>query len=231
MDGRGSGDRAGQGCPGLFLDFDGTLADTLGGVRQVYRDVVRAAGGHPTDAEFNELNGLSLRQMLAALQERHAIIGDSGRFLISYVERLQVVSRAHAPAEGAGEVLELARSLGYRVWVVTAAQRSFVVPWLQRNALAPLVDGVVGAEDVSRGKPDPQPYLRALERGGCDPRRSVALEDTTHGALSAARAGLGTWMVGPRTPGQDLLQHPFFSGQLTVFSELRGVLEAAEIIG
>jgi beta-phosphoglucomutase-like phosphatase (HAD superfamily) len=47
----------------------------------------------------------------------------------------------------------------------------------------------VCANDVTRGKPDPEPYLRAASLLGADPRQCVALEDSPNGVASAEAAG------------------------------------------
>ena len=48
---------------------------------------------------------------------------------------------------------------------------------------------VVSANDVTRGKPDPEPYLLAARRLGADPGRCVVLEDSITGVTAAEAAG------------------------------------------
>jgi beta-phosphoglucomutase-like phosphatase (HAD superfamily) len=50
-------------------------------------------------------------------------------------------------------------------------------------------DAVVTAEDVSRTKPDPEPYLRAAEQLGVSTQFCVAIEDSRNGVRSAKAAG------------------------------------------
>jgi len=54
--------------------------------------------------------------------------------------------------------------------------------------LAPYFAEIVSAEDVSRGKPDPQVFLTAARKIGREPARCVVFEDA-HVGLEAARAG------------------------------------------
>jgi sugar-phosphatase len=49
----------------------------------------------------------------------------------------------------------------------------------------------VTAEDVERGKPDPQPFLIAAERLGVDPSRCLVIEDAAAGITAAKAAGCG----------------------------------------
>ena len=59
-----------------------------------------------------------------------------------------------------------------------------------RAAGIAVFDVIVSAEDVSRGKPDPEGYLRALELLGLPGARAAAIEDTPPGVTAAKAAGL-----------------------------------------
>ena len=61
----------------------------------------------------------------------------------------------------------------------------------------------VCADDVTHGKPDPEPYLRAASLLGADPHRCVALEDSPNGVASAEAAGCQTVAVPSLVPIMD----------------------------
>ena len=94
-----------------------------------------------------------------------------------------------------------ARRHGWIVGVVTSSQRDIVRRWLERTGLAGAVDVLVAAEDVARGKPAPDPYRLALQRGACAAATSIAVEDSPQGTRAAIAAGLRTFGVG--TPAPD----------------------------
>jgi len=89
---------------------------------------------------------------------------------------------------GALELLdELARS-DVRVGMVTSSVRDHVAIVLALIPNHPF-EVVVTANDVSRLKPDPLPYVTALERLGARASHSVVLEDSPHGVRAGERAG------------------------------------------
>jgi HAD superfamily hydrolase (TIGR01509 family) len=97
---------------------------------------------------------------------------------------------------------ELVTSLHGRVplGVATNSRRVLADLSLQGSGLAHLIDVVVCVEDVAEPKPAPDPYLQACRRLHADPARSVGLEDSPTGAMSATAAGL--WVIGcPSFPG------------------------------
>lgn len=60
----------------------------------------------------------------------------------------------------------------------------------ERTGLLKYFDFVLAAGDYARTKPDPAPYLRAIERSGVDHDACIAVEDSERGHESALRAGI-----------------------------------------
>jgi beta-phosphoglucomutase-like phosphatase (HAD superfamily) len=88
---------------------------------------------------------------------------------------------------GAAELVAEVEAAGLPYALVTSSQRRFVDAVLSRIGLRFPV--VVSANDVTRGKPDPEPYLLAARRLGADPGRCVVLEDSITGVTAAEAAG------------------------------------------
>jgi beta-phosphoglucomutase len=76
------------------------------------------------------------------------------------------------------------------VAIVSGAARAEIEPVLDAAGLGPLVAAIVSVDDVARGKPDPESYVRALELlGGIDAGEAVVVEDTDAGVAAAKAAG------------------------------------------
>ncbi len=76
------------------------------------------------------------------------------------------------------------------VAIVSGAMRAEIEPVVAAAGLAPLFRGIVAADDVVHGKPDPEGYLKALPLLGAEPADVLAFEDTEAGIESALAAGL-----------------------------------------
>jgi beta-phosphoglucomutase len=88
------------------------------------------------------------------------------------------------------------------VAVVSSAYRAEIDPVLAASGLADVLSVVVSLDDVSRGKPDPEPYLLAAERLGLPPGELLVFEDTAVGVAAAKTAG--AYVVGvTRTLGAE----------------------------
>ena len=140
---------------GLFLDLDGTLADSLSAMRQAYHLFLAKRGAHGSSAEFDSLNGPPLHEVVASLQQTHGLTGTLDDLTAAYLNTVARFHQATRPTEGAEQVLTKALSLGWRVAVVTSNKRAIACDWLARTGLDRAVSLVVAAEDSSQGKPTP----------------------------------------------------------------------------
>ena len=188
---------------GLFLDLDGTLADSVAALKSLYFSFLAGFGAEGSDVEFQTLNGPPLRRIMGMLKGTHNLPGDISALVDDYMVRLQDAHERAPPAAGALSVIQWARQHGWKVAVVTSSPRSAALGWLERNALLALIDVVVGGEEVACGKPAPEPYIMALARAGCAPAASTAVEDSPIGARAAVAAGLTTFVLGRRADRAD----------------------------
>jgi beta-phosphoglucomutase-like phosphatase (HAD superfamily) len=89
---------------------------------------------------------------------------------------------------------------------VSGAFRAEIEPVIAAAGLGDDLTAIVAADDVERGKPHPEGYLRALELLGVDAEAAVALEDTEAGISSAKAAGLHVLAVLGTLPPERLAE-------------------------
>jgi len=98
--------------------------------------------------------------------------------------------------------VEHAKERGKRVVLVTSAPRANVD--LVLSSLRIDFDAMVTAEEVKKGKPDPEPYLRALEKITDERKECVVFEDSFAGIESARRAGIDVIGIASTSRREDL---------------------------
>ena len=103
-----------------------------------------------------------------------------------------------APLPGAREWVAKLKAAGWRQAIATSAPRANAEIMLAALDMASLFDAVVVAEDVSHGKPDPEPFLLAAARVGAPPARAIVVEDAAAGIEGARRAGMKSIGVNAR---------------------------------
>jgi HAD superfamily hydrolase (TIGR01509 family) len=174
----------------LVFDFNGTLSHDEPVLFAIYAQLFAEHGRPLTEADYYGT--------LAGNTEE-AIIGgwlgvDTEELQALVDERIERYRRLANGSTISAELREAVRHAASRVpvAVVSGAYRREIEPVLDGAGLASVVDVLVAADDVARGKPDPEGYLRALEAlgGGLAADEVLAFEDTEAGIASARGAGL-----------------------------------------
>jgi sugar-phosphatase len=166
----------------LLFDNDGTL---LSSVESVYRCWTRWAREYGITAEqfaAIELHGRPAAEIVADLLPAEKIAEAVAR-----IEELEVEDVPNGGVHLLPGTRELLDSLPAGRWaVVTSAGRRLAEARLAAVGIDPPL--LITADDITRGKPDPEPFLLAAAKLGADPARCVVLEDAPAG-LAAGRAG------------------------------------------
>lgn len=180
---------------GLLIDLDGTLADSITPLKLVYHEFLGRLHVSGSEAEFQRLNGPPLPEIIAYLRATHHLSPSEAELLKLYRSLLQNLHNRVPPAEGSLQVLQTARQQDWRVAVVTSSTHATAEAWLHQNKLSEWIDVIIGGDEVSRGKPDPEPYRMGLDRLGAEAGKSLAVEDSSMGALAATAAGIPTLLI------------------------------------
>ncbi len=192
----------------VLFDFDGTLVDSETLHYLCWDRILSPLGVKYTETEFCRVySGRPTLESAADLVRLHGLDG-SPAALAEQKNRLFVeVAQSEWPVlmPHARETLEKVKIRGLRCALVTGSTRQEALPVLAHYDLTDYFSVVVTKDDVTRPKPMPEPYLRALELLGVTAQRAVAVEDTETGLKAAHGAGIKTYVV----PNAHTLHHDF----------------------
>jgi pyrophosphatase PpaX len=177
----------------VLFDLDGTLADTVELILRCFRHTMRVHGNvEARDADWLATMGIPLRDQLARFARDGAEVDAMVETYSTFQRRVH--DDLVAPFPGATEVLTRIRQGGARVGIVTSKRRAMAVRTLARCGLGELYDVLVGGDDVSRAKPDPEPVVVALDRLGLagDVGRTLFVGDSPFDVSSGRAAGTRT---------------------------------------
>ncbi|HET6666089.1 MAG TPA: HAD family phosphatase [Intrasporangium sp.] len=183
----------GDGLPaGVLWDMDGTLVDTEPYWIVAEHELVAAHGLAWSDALAHQLVGNALEVSAQVIIDHTGIPLTVPQVIDALLLRVIEQVRGSVPwRPGARELLKELNQHGVPNVLVTMSWRnlaSTIVESLPPGSFAHLVTG----DEVTRGKPHPEPYLLAARLIGADPAACVALEDSPTGVRSAAAAGVPT---------------------------------------
>lgn len=184
----------------VLWDLDGTILDSRELHWQAWREQLAGEGmelrREQFDASFGHRNDATLAAWFGSAASREDLI----RISDAKEERFRRLVRKRGVELLPGVEMWLARlaAAGWRQALATSAPRLNVDAILEVLGIAGTFATLVTAEDVARGKPDPEVFLTAARRLAAPVYRCVVVEDAPAGITAARRAGMRCIGVGPQ---------------------------------
>lgn len=208
----------------VLWDMDGTLVDTEPYWIDAEFEIVEMHGRTWSHAHAKALVGSDLLDSGAYIREHGGVDRTATEIVEMLLDRVVARVRAEVPwRPGARELLAQVRDSAIDTALVTMSWKRFadeVVRCLPTESFTASVTG----DEVSRGKPHPEPYLLAAERLGVRPDDCIAIEDSPTGVRSALAAGCSVIAVPHVVDVSPELAHlPESIGRLTLLPTLDGV--------
>lgn len=180
----------------LLFDMDGTMIDNMAYHEMAWMQTLNALGVELTHEQLHrEMYGKNPEVFRRILGER-LTDEEITRYSEEKEARYRAIYRPHlTPVAGLLELLAYAQQSGKRVALATAANMPNVDFIFDALQLRPHFHALVTADDVKRGKPDPEVFLLAAERVGISPANCLVFEDAPAGAKAAERAGMDCFIL------------------------------------
>ncbi len=178
---------------GLIFDFDGTLANTLPVIFASFDYATEKVFGHTVDrAPFIETFGQPLQPSLIRLYGE-----ETGERICRIYRDFQEVHHDELirPFPGVKETLAALKAQELPLMIVTSKFSATCLRGIRCLGLEPYIDGIIGADAVTKPKPDPEPSRKALERLGLPGEQVLIVGDTPYDLLSGKGAGCHTAAV------------------------------------
>jgi mannitol-1-/sugar-/sorbitol-6-phosphatase len=167
-------------CAAILFDLDGVLVDSTGSVTRQWRRWAEEQDLDP-DKVVETAHGVRTIEIVRRLAPH----------LDAEAETLRLEKREADDHEGVSVMpgaAELLKAIPEGRWcVVTSGTRYLATARLQLGNL-PMPQVLVSADDVSKGKPNPEPYLMGAKLLGVNPAECLVVEDAPAG-IRAAHAG------------------------------------------
>ncbi|MFI8205684.1 HAD family hydrolase [Streptomyces sp. NPDC085937] len=170
----------------LLFDNDGTLVSSLDSVNRCWTRWAVEYGLTAEDFARIELHGRPAAEIAADLLPARVVPQAVAR-----IEDLEVEDVTDGGVSLLPGTAEFLAALPAERWaVVTSATRRLAEARL--GAVGILPKTLIAADDITRGKPDPEPYLLAARTLGVDPAHCVVFEDAPAGLQAGRAAGMTT---------------------------------------
>jgi beta-phosphoglucomutase len=201
-----------RGTKGLIFDMDGTLVHNMHFHQQAWLAFLEQHGIRVTDAEFHEKNAGTILEVVPkffeGLTDRDEIIRLGRQKEALYRD----LYRPHVkPLPGLREFLEAARDGGIKLALATAADQPNIDFTLEELGLTAHFDAITGAEEVKKGKPDPEVFLISARKLGLTPTECIVFEDSHVGIRAGLAAGMPVIAMATTHTREELKERPLLA--------------------
>jgi HAD superfamily hydrolase (TIGR01509 family) len=174
----------------LLFDLDGTLVDSDAEHLIAFQRIFAPHGIALDRSEYAANIMGAPNEMIASRYLAHLSLPEQAAIMDAKEAAYREALGEMEPILGVLALLDFADRRGLKRAVVTNAPRANAEKVLSALGIGPRLPIVVIGAELQRSKPDPLPYLTALERTGAVAHHSLAFEDSLSGVRSAAAAGL-----------------------------------------
>ena len=166
---------------GILFDMDGVLVSSIGSVERTWEAWAKARGIDPALA-IRTAHG---RRAIETVRLLRPDLNDHEE--LEWLERMEIAD--NVGIEMLAGVEPILNGLPNKFWaVVTSATERLARSRMEHGGIR-VPARVVSADMVTRGKPDPEPYLKGAELLGLTPSECLVIEDSASGASAGHRAG------------------------------------------
>jgi beta-phosphoglucomutase len=195
----------------VILDMDGVIIDSNPFHRMAWK-------------EFLEMHGVEVNEDMF----KHVIFGTTGDHAIRnllqppeltteqlslYLEEIDTTYRRIVsgneqifPVDGLYNFLDFIKEIGFKIALATSAPPENITLILDRLGITEYFDVIVDKTQVTKGKPDPEVYLKTVENLKTDREYCLVFEDSLSGVRSAIQAGIRVIGVTTSHTAEELSQ-------------------------
>jgi putative hydrolase of the HAD superfamily len=176
----------------IIFDFDGTIIETEGPDHQTWQEIFADHGGDLPTALWIGYIGTAAGSFdpYRLLEEQIGRAVDREAIRAVRRQRFRELVSAQPLRPGVAALMDAADEQGIPLAVASSSTRDWVEWNLDQRDLRRRFQVVYTVNDVSRGKPDPELYLKTVAALGVDAATVVAIEDSYNGMLAAKGAGI-----------------------------------------
>lgn len=199
----------------LIFDMDGLMIDSERLYFEVERALARRYGKEVRDETLWRMMGRTpLEGLTIYVRELDLPLSPAEAVVIRNDLMREKMKNDLLPMPGLFHILDSFRG-GRKMAVSTGAPREFMDIALDKLGIRERFDVLLASDAITRGKPDPEIFLKTCEKLGVPPDRTVVLEDSENGVIAGKRAGCAVVAVpNDYTRGQDFSRADFIAADL-----------------
>lgn len=176
----------------IFFDMDGVLIDAKEWHYEALNKALNLFGMPISRQDHIEIfDGLPTRKKLELLTKERDLPEELHEFINEMKQKytIEIIHTMCSPCFIHEYALSVLKARGYRMAVCSNSVRHTVELMMQKSELIQYLDLMISNEDVAKGKPDPEMYLKAMQYFDLKPEECLIIEDNDNGIKAAQASG------------------------------------------
>ena len=182
-----------------LIDMDGVLYDSMKYHTLAWKQMMEENGIKCSRDEFYLYEGMTGAATIDLIWQRefgHPCEPEKRTALYDYKTKIFKTIGSNEPMAGADRMLRTLCERGIKCVLVTGSGQASLIDNIRNDYPGVFGDDMmVTAHDVAKGKPDPEPYLKGLEKAGVKPEETIVIENAPLGVRAGVCAGIRTMAV------------------------------------
>ena len=181
----------------VIFDMDGLMIDSERVTFECYNEILADTNRSMPIDFYKKFLGRHRDVCAKILQEEYGDGPDVKRMAAQVHEMLEKIFKEDGVPikQGLIELLTYLRENKFKTIVATSSDRERVDTILEQSGLVEYFDGSVCGNEVTESKPNPEIFLKACHKAGCEPSEAYVLEDSEMGIEAAYAAGIDCIVV------------------------------------
>ena len=189
----------------VIWDLDGVIADTAPYHLKAWQETFWEMGKEFTEEDFRHSFGLRNDAIIPKILGREMSRDEIERISCEKEAVFRrLIGNNVKPLPGVMELMKSLASAGFQMALASSTPRENIRLVIGALGIENYLKCVNAAEDVSRGKPDPEVFLLAAGGLGIEPRNCIVIEDAIAGVAAARNAGMRCLAVTTTHPRSSL---------------------------
>ncbi|MBQ3459751.1 MAG: HAD family phosphatase [Solobacterium sp.] len=178
----------------VIFDFDGVIVDSEVIFTAALKQFFETLGFEADQPLLNQFTGIPVNATIRKIQhlvpDRYS--EEELQNGLANMYRTCIANHYAKPMPGVQEFFDLLKEKGIRTALGTSRGKENVLSYIRDVGLEMPFDVVVTHEDVTKGKPDPETFLKAAEKLAVEKDRILIIEDSENGIRAGRAAGIFT---------------------------------------